>query len=53
MRPTIRRLAPLAALLTGVAVLATLSASNAATTPSRTGAHRRRRARPGSPRWCS
>jgi kynurenine formamidase len=33
MRPTIRRLAPLAALLTGVAVLATLSASNAATTP--------------------
>ena len=33
MRPTIRRLVPLAALLTGVAVLATLSASNAATTP--------------------
>jgi len=32
MRPTTRRLAPLAALLTGVAVLATLSASNAATT---------------------
>jgi kynurenine formamidase len=32
MRPTVRRLVPLAALLAAIAVLATLSASNAATT---------------------